>query len=246
MRPALTSLPLVAALAWTAALVARSDPFGEAGALLVGLGMLATSAVAVIGMVVSGGRWAHRLALASVGMTLVVALMRPIDALWVLGLVASGVAASALFVPMVTSRIRKLPAAAGPPQAAVVIPLVLLAVPFLIGVSLGDGAVWAGLTVGLSAPLAAFLFSRVIPGGLLAVRVVWPGLTLALSPLLGAPAAPLTWAAVMLIGLLAWRPEVKASFHPPVEAGSTYPIPPELAPKEILDAARLDDEGRRH
>lgn len=245
MKSIAISLPLVAALAWTGALVVQSDPMGEVGAMLAGIGLLITAAVAVVGMVVSGGRWSRRLAMVSIGMSLLVAALRPIDAIWIVALSLSGLAFFTMFMPAVTSRIRKLPAAAGPPQAATLIPLILLAVPFLIGVSLGEGSSWAALIVGLAAPLTAFLFSRVIPGGLFAVRVIWPALALSLSPLLAVPAGVLTGALAIGVAILAWRPDVKASFHPPAETGTTYPIPPELTPKDILDEAGLDERGRR-
>jgi hypothetical protein len=44
--------------------------------------------------------------------------------------------------------------------------------------------------------------------------------------------------------ILAWHPSVKVSFHPPREVGSVFPIPPELAPSEIREAAHLDERGR--
>jgi hypothetical protein len=34
------------------------------------------------------------------------------------------------------------------------------------------------------------------------------------------------------------------AFYPPRETGKAYPIPPELAPKEVLDAAEIDERGR--
>jgi hypothetical protein len=49
----------------------------------------------------------------------------------------------------------------------------------------------------------------------------------------------------VLVAALAWDSSVRTAFHPPREAGSAYPIPPELAPKEILDEAGIDDRGRR-
>lgn len=245
MRPLVASLPLIAALVWTGALIEDADVFGAPGTLLVGVGLLATATVSVVGMVVSGGRWAHRLALVGIGMTLIVAFFRPVDTLWMIGLITSALAIPALFSPTVTSRIRRLPAAAGPPPAAVAIPSLALTAPFLIGISLGEGSAWAGLIVGLSALLAAFLFARVVPGGLVAVRVVWPGLALGLSPFLELPAGVVAGLLAVAVAVLAWRSDVKASFHPPTEAGTAYPIPPELAPEEILDAAQLDDKGRR-
>jgi hypothetical protein len=48
----------------------------------------------------------------------------------------------------------------------------------------------------------------------------------------------------LVVLAMAWHPEVKVAFHPPRETGRVFPIPPELAPKEILDAADLDERGR--
>lgn len=241
----MTALPLLAALVWTTALIADSGPLSSAAALLVGVGILTVSVVSVVGMTVAGGRWAHRLGLGSVAAGLVIAVIRPIDAFWVTGLVASTVAGSALLTPRVTSRIRKLPAAAGPPQAAVLVTVSLLAAPLLIGVALGAASGWPALVVGLSAPVAAFSYSRVLPGGLISIRFAWPLIAVALAPLLDMPAAGMSVALATVVAVVAWRPEVKASFHPPREAGTTYPIPPELAPEDVLDAARIDDKGRR-
>ena len=42
----------------------------------------------------------------------------------------------------------------------------------------------------------------------------------------------------------AWHPSLKVAFDPPTESGSTYAIPPELAPQDILDAAQIDDHGK--
>ena len=242
--PLVAGLPLVAALAWTIALIADSDPFGAVAALLIGVGILTMSTVSVVGMTIAGGRWARRLALASVASGLIIAVMRPIDGFWVAGLAGSAAAGSVMFIPQVTSRVRRLPAAAGPPQAAVVAPLLLLAAPFLIGIASDQPPALPALTIGLSAPITAFVFSRVIPGGLVALRLLWPALAIVLSPLLGMPAGAVSAALGALVALVAWRPGVKASFHPPRETGSTYQIPPELAPGDILDAAHIDDRGR--
>lgn len=240
----MTALPLVAALIWIVALLVDADPLGSVGALLAGVGLVTVATVSVVGMTVAGGRWARRLALVSAIAGLTLAVVRSIDGVWIAGTAASIIAGSALFLPVVSGRIRKLPAAAGPPQAAVLLSLGLLTVPFVLGVVAGRSAAWPELAIGLTAPLFAFLFARVIPGGLLGVRVIWPVFALGLSPLHTPPAGWVTALVAIGVAGLAWRPEVKASFHPPRETGTRYPIPPELAPKDILDAARLDDKGR--
>ncbi len=241
----MTFLPLIAAIAWTLALIANSEPLSAAGSLLTGVGLIVLATVSTIGMTITAGRWAHRLGVLSVGAGLVVAAIRPVDVFWFLGLAASTVAGVGLFMPQVTGGIRKLPAATGPPQVAVVLTLVMLSVPFILGILSGDSEAWPLLTVSLSAPVIAFAFARVLPGGLIGVRLAWPLLALALSPLLSLPAGVVTALTALTAASIAWRPEVKASFHPPTEAGSTYPIPPELVPGEILDAADIDDRGRR-
>ncbi|MEX2652511.1 MAG: hypothetical protein WD473_08735, partial [Acidimicrobiia bacterium] len=99
--------------------------------------------------------------------------------------------------------------------------------------------------VGLTAPLAALWYSRVLPGGLYAVRIIWPLITIGLALLQPAPVAIVSVVTAIVVLAMAWRPEVEVAFHPPRETGRGYPIPPELVPKEILDAAELDEKGRR-
>lgn len=245
MKPPLSALvPLGAALAWVLALLVEAGPLPSSSTLLAGVGLLAMATTSVVGMVVTGARWAHRLAIGAVAATFLVAIVRPIDAMWWVGLGLSAVAAAALFLPSLTDRIRKLPAAAGPPPAAVIPPLALLAAPLIIGMASANAPSLPALIVGLSAPLFAYLYARVIPGGLWGVRIVWPSLALGLSPVLGPPAGVLTGLLGLGVAVVAWRPEVKASYHPPREVGTTYSIPPEMTPPEILDAAGIDDEGR--
>lgn len=242
--PALSAAPIVAALAWTVALVVNPDPFDRVSVLLIGIGLLGMGAVAVTGMVLAGGRWAWRLGAATVSASLVIAVMRPIDIVWGFALLVSALSATALYLPGVTDRIRKLPAATGPPVRAVLLPLVLLSVPFVLGVMALSNSV-ATLAIGVAAPLTAFAYTRVLPGGLFVARFVWPALAIGLAPLMGLPVAVASVALGLLVGLLAWDKSVKTAFHPPLEQGSSFPIPPELAPGEILDAAQIDDKGRR-
>ena len=244
VRPVLTfGLSLIAALVWTLVLV-RSPAVGSPSALLMGLALITSVTIATVGMVIGGGRWARWLALAGLGMTLITALLTPIDALWLVGVGITSAAAGSLFLPTVTSRIRRLPAATGPPQRAVFTPLLLVTAPFFYGAVSADTPTWPLLLVGLSAPLAAFAYSRVLPGGLWAIRLAWPALAVGLVPLLDPATAVTSVVLATAVAFLAWHPSVKIAFHPPREKGSTYPIPPELAPSEILEAADIDERGR--
>jgi hypothetical protein len=240
----LTGLTLLAALIWSVALIVNAAPLQPAPGLLVGVGMLLTATVAVVGIVVVGGRWAHRLAAMSLGITVALAIIRDTDFWWYLGSAATVIAVVALYSPTVISTVRKLPAAAGPPPRAVLPPLILLTAPAVLGFAGNDARPVPLLVVGLLAPIAAFAYSRVLPGGLLAIRVLWPLLAIATAPWLGWVAGSTAVVMALVVSVIAWDPSVKASYHPPRETGSAFPIPPELTPKEIRDAAGIDERVR--
>lgn len=239
--------PFLASLAWAAALVAGPGVSDPPAALLVGTGLLLTGLVAAVGMMLTGARWAWRMGLAATGSTLWLAALLPLTSLWALGLGLSALAGVSLLSPSLRSGIRRLPAAAGPPARAVVVPGILLFVPLGVGLAGWWSAGATELFTGLSAPVAALWYGRVLPGGLLAVRLVWPGLALAMAPLSDSWGALAAVVAALAVTILSWHPEVKTAFHPPIERGSAYPIPPELTPEAIRDQAGIDDKGRpRH
>ncbi len=233
-----------ASIIWTLVLALDAD-IAPVAALLMGIGMIPTATVATVGMVVVGGRWARRLGLTGLGMTVVTALITSVGPLWVVGLGLTSIGAGAMFLPSTLSRIRKLPAATGPPWRAVAVPLLLVTAPFAYGVAAGGSHAWALALAGIGAPLTAFAYARVIPGGLLALRIGWPALALGVAPVLAPPAGITSAVLGVATAALAWHPSVKAAFSPPRETGSSYSIPPELAPSEILEAADIDERGRR-
>lgn len=244
MKPPLAALaPLGATLFWLAALVADPGPFPTwPSVLLIGLGMLAMATASSAGLLVLGARWAYRLGWIVFGVSAAIAALRPIDAFWWVALAATACLAASLFT--VQDRIRKLPSATGPPDRAVILPLVLLAAPTLLGLT-ASGGPWAVATVAAAALVAAFLYTRIIWGGLAFVRVGLPVIALAAIPFLDTAAIVASSGLAAAVVVLAWHQSVKAAFHPPRTTGSTFPIPPELAPGEILDAAGVDDRGRR-
>jgi len=235
---------LLAALLWVAALLIDPRPFAAKSVLLIGVGLLATACVAVVGMILSGGVWARRCAVAVIVFTAVLAALRPIDTIWVVALAGSALSVSALLSRSSARSMRKLPSVSGPPALTVVLSVILLGFPALLGLSGWDRATTATVLVGLSAPVAAFWYARVLPGGLYGVRLVWPVLAVAMSPAQPPAAAIVSLTGAALVAAIAWQPSVKLAFHPPREVGTSYPIPPELAPREVLDTARLDDKGR--
>jgi hypothetical protein len=241
--PLLATTPLLAALTWAAALAVDPGPFAPSSVLLLMTGILALATVGMVGLTVTGGRWAHRTSLAALGAMFTLAVARPVDPLWVVALTVTALAAIALLVPPLTRAIRRLPAAAGPPLRAVLVPLLLIGFPFPLGLAAWDFPSTGTLVVGLTAPIAALWFARVFPGGLLAVRIIWPALAIGLAFTQWLAPALVSISGGATIAALAWHGTVAIAFHPPRETGTVYPIPPELAPREVLDSADLDERG---
>lgn len=228
--------------AWTT-LLAVSPPYrGDTAVVMMAGSLWTATVVAVTGMLVARARWARRLGLSVAGAAAATGLLIPFDVWWAAALVVSALAAVWLGGPWLDGIIRGRPSASGPPTRAVLIPLLLIAVPYLLGVSGADGA--AAIALASTALLSAYWFVRTLPGALTVVRVLWPGTALALAPVMGWPQGVGAGVAALAVAAAAWHPTVRNAVHPLVETGSRVKIPPELAPREILDAADIDERGR--
>lgn len=244
-RRLFAATPLATSVLWAVALMIDGGPWDQGGAFLIGIGLIIPAVVAVVGTIVSHSRWARRLEYGVLIAGLGVALARPIDTIWVITVVMTLVGLVALSLPTSAEMTRRLESATGPPGMAVVVSLLLLCVPFTLGFASWTGTTWATLVVGISAPVTALWYSRVLPGGLYLCRYGWPALAVVMAPLQPMPAAIASATLGVLAGVVAQAGSVKVAFYPPRERGTAYPIPPELAPKEVLDAADLDERGRR-
>ena len=76
------------------------------------------------------------------------------------------------------------------------------------------------------------------------VRLIWPLAAVGLAFTQWLAPAIVSVVSGIAVAVLAWHPSVAVAFHPPREVGTVYPIPPELAPREVLDSADLDEHGR--
>lgn len=233
---------LLTTAAWTVVLATATSVRSELAIVLIALSLWTATVVALAGMLVARARWARRLGLAVTAAQGALALLIPPGAWWGIALILSAITAVSLGGPWLDGIIRGRPSASGPPTRAVLLPLVLIGVPYLLGYS--DAAGLEALIVAVTALLTAFWFIRTLPGALAAVRVIWPALTLGLALSLGWPVGVTAAAASVAVAALAWHSSVRNAVHPLIETGSRVAIPPELAPREILDAADIDDSGR--
>lgn len=240
----LGAVPLTAILTWLAAFMVDSGVYEPSSVLLLGLGWLVVGTVATVGMTLVGGRWAQRTLGVLMITTLLAGVGRPVSTLSIAGFVLSAGALAALFSPQVGRGLRKLASADGPPARAVVLVLVALSYPLVLGLIPVRANAWT-TALALLGPVVALGYSRVIPGGLGAVRLLLPAAGLGLAYPMGLAHGTVAIALSLIIGGLAWSKDVAVAFRPPVKKGTSYPIPPQLAPTEILDGAQIDETGQR-
>lgn len=222
-----------------------ADPgiYAPLSVLLIGIGLIELATVGTVGLILVGARWALRVLVITTAVTFIIALTRPLDALSLAGLVVSALALIWLLGPGSTGMVRQLPAASGPPAKAVVVTLLALSAPLALGL-VPAVANYAAVGFALFSVVSGFLYSRTVYGGLLLLRVGMPVAALALALPMGASHALVAIIMAMLVAIYAWSSQAAVAFRPLIEKGTTYAIPPELAPREILEGARIDEQGR--
>lgn len=245
MKPLVTAALLLIAstAAWTVVMALDASPRPATAVIAMAVSLWTAAVASVSGMMISRSRWARRTGLALAAAHGVIAVIWPVDGWWMAAAGLSAAAAISVSGPWLRGIVRSLPAAAGPPARAVLVPLLILAVPFVGGALGGDGA-WFAIAA-LAALGAGFWFIRTWTGALVAVRIGWPLVALSLAWPIGGAAGVAVAALGVTVSVVAWDESVTRSVIPLVERGSLVPIPPELAPGDVLDAAGIDDRGRR-
>ncbi len=209
--------------------------------LLASLGLLLMVIVGLVGLFVARGRWARRY--------LWVALVIE-GALFVrsgsfsLVLVAILAAALSLGLPGLDGWIRQLRKADAPPSAAVLLPLALLSVPAVLGLTVDSNpGVWA---FSLTSVIGAWSYARAHRLTLWALRLAYPAIGIGVA--VGLPfLQAITMSAVAgLCVVLAWMPGALRGIQPldprRIEA---KPVFAEMAPPEIMDEIGRDSHGRK-
>ncbi len=236
---------ILALLVTTIGLIVDPEPSAPIAVTLVGTGLWTLGTAGVIGMTISRSRWAYLTAWMVILAVGVLAVITPIGVFWAISVALGAATAVGLIGLGARSIVRGRPAASGPPVAAVAVPVVMAATPLLLGFSSWSDAGWLELVIGVSGPLVALWFMKTLPGALIMARVLWPACLLGAAPWMEPTSMVTTTAIAVVVALAAWRPEVKTSVRPLTTRGSRVPIPPELAPRDVLDSAGLDDRGRR-
>lgn len=243
--PIVVAVTLAAASIGGALHLAFDDgPLSAEAAVLVAGGMIVLTLVAVSGVLLARGRWAQPTAAAVAAGWMAITAPGDVTPLAALTLAVAAVALSGSIGPWLRRWLRHRPAVEGPPPAAVVSLLLLLAVPVAIGLTVPDGVPWHAWALAAWSLALALALARVVPGSLFALRMLHAPACLVVGALIGA-------AALLVVGTLgisgaamAWRREVAVAMTPD-RPPTSLRIPPELAPPGVLDAAGADESGRK-
>jgi hypothetical protein len=239
-------LLVAATVAVAAALAIDPAPLSAAsGALLAAAGLVIT-VVAAAGVLLAKGRWSRRLGTVLAALWLGVGIALDATAATIVVLAASAGALFAFAGPWLSQGwLRHLPSAQGPPPAAVVADLAVLSIPVLVALARPGGPGPLAWALAGTAVVLAWGLSRASRPALWAIRLVLPALGVAAGLAAGAPGGIVLGAGAVLAAAPAWHPDVGRTLRPALtrRAGGV-PIPPELAPTAVLEAAGIDDRGR--
>jgi hypothetical protein len=232
------------AAGWSARLILDPRPFDPAAGALLAADLALLAVVAVAGLLVARGRWARTLAVVESTVWLILASIMPLDGPGVALTLVAGVSLAGTAGPWLTRGwLRLRPSADGPPASAVTVMLGLLAVPGVVAVvgSLGplDWAFAAFAVVG------AWGLGRGFTAALWALRTVCGPLAVTAGVASGMPRGLVSALWGLALAAASWRTDLALAVNPVAgPAPRRVPIPPELAPPEILEAAGYDDRGR--
>ena len=218
--------------------------FGSASAerqLLVGFGLMLVTTVGLIGLFIARGRWARRYLWVPL---IVESAMFVVFDTGGISIGLTALAAVALGMPRLDGWVRQLRKADAPPNAAVLLPLALLAFPAVVGL-LREPSIY-DWTFCLATAVAAWSYGRAHRMTLWALRVLYPilGVAVALSGA-GWPVGPIAGLAVAC-SVLAWMPGALRGVRP-LEARrvEAKPVFAEMAPPGLMEEIGRDHRGRK-
>jgi hypothetical protein len=246
MNRTIASTMLLAAttISWSL-LIAVEGPWAADAAALIGASLVSLAAIAITGVLVASSRWGRWLSVgvAAVGPLLGVAV--PIDVWWIVNLIGSAISITAFAGTVTSGVVRKLPRADGPTPRVVAFTLGLASTPLLVGVVSPDGLNAPEWMMAGTSALAALTYSKAIDYSLLGVRILYPIISLMAAAIAGWPRGIMWFLIGVAVTAVAWHRDIRLAVHPLADRGHAVSMLPEMVPGDILEAAGLDEHGRR-
>jgi hypothetical protein len=246
--PATAASGLVAAsVLWLVRLSGGTEDLAVGPAMLLGLDLVLLSLVAAAGLLIARSAWARAMGILMALAPLPLLIIEPDRDLLIWGAAGFSMLTLAMLLsPGVARWVGTSHDDSGPPRTAVAFLTGLLFSPAVSAATSPSGTTTPLWLLAAAGPLVAIGYSRASVGALWAARVATMPLCLA-----AAMTAPLA-GGVLVIGYglvittLSWQRSVLLATAPLTPLPSPgYRIPPEMTPAEVLEAADLDESGRR-
>lgn len=240
-----TAALLVSSLAAAFVLTGSDAVWTDGAGVMLACGHLLLVAVAIVGSLVGAARWAVGLGVGLAGVLAVPAVVHPMNAAWVVMVATAGLALAGLAGTGLRAVVRQRPPADAPPPKATALVLGTLASPIVVAGLQPDGVTAVDWLLTAAAVALAAWYTRAHPMALWATRLVLPVLAATAAFVVPLPQAVAGVVFFALLTWLAWTKDARVAVIPLAAPGRSVPIPAELAPEDILDAAGLDARGRR-
>ena len=212
---------------------------------MIAAGHLILTTVVVVAALVGSARWSVPLGVGLAGSLAIVAISHPLTVWAVVMMLLAAAAAAGLIGTGLRGVVRLRPPADGPPRKAAALPLALLATPVVIGGLQPAGVGYGDWLLAAAGIVIAGSYAKATPGALWLVRLGCPAMGVVAGFVVPFPQALLAIAFSAGLTWLAWSADARLAVQPLTTSGTTVPVPAELTPRDILDAAGLDEHGRR-
>ena len=217
-----SALVAASSLLTTALLVIDPEPFSPGSAVLIALGLVAYTVIALVGILLVRAPWARWLALATTIGALVIAAVVGFDsALAVASAVVSLTAVAGISGPWLTLWLRHRPGT-GPEPRAVALPLLAVGAAPVVGFASWSGLAFTALVVAVLGPLGGWAYARTLRWGLWVLRLGYPAAAVVAATKLSLAGATFLILHATLVTVLAWSPEASRAQRP---IGARLPAP---------------------
>ena len=244
--PTIAAATVVATSAIGSVVLTGAGTFSGVAIAITVVSLWTLTLIAAAGILLARGRWSRWASIAVPLLWIAVAVAADAGTAAVLGGV--GVTAITGFGvgPLAVGWIRQRPTAGGPPPIAVALLLSLVTYPAFVALVDAHNLGALALVAAICSLAAAGAYSRGGAIGILSLRVLTPAAVFFAGVAVGWPRLTVVVIVGVVLIVLSWARPIRDAAAPVVPTSAAgYRVPPELAPREVLDAAGLDEHGHR-
>ena len=234
---------LLGGLLWAGRVLFGSSPWDPPGASLVAAGFVLVTAVNVVAMLLSPGRWVRN-SIGIVGGTWALsAIILPADPVWISAAALSGIGIALAWARPMDQWFHQVKPDRVP-SIATSLALGLIWMPGVVGALAIPGVTAGGWMMAAFGLVGGWAYARALPGTLWALRLLIPPLgiitIIGLRPMAGAGVLAVTAA----LTFLAWTEGARLAVQPPTRRRAE-PVPtlPDVAPPGLMKSAGYDRRG---